>query len=213
MELTVEEFIEETKMFEAEANYWFAKRDFEQLARLYFNHVVCKDWTLKELEFDNPTELFVAYPQFISDEDDPFLFQVNEGENVVDNFAITLSKNENFREHIEDRSVDCGLLAHFYHDNKNWFFQNTPPLRLKEDLALKAKEESMTEMEYADVLAIQNIDNYFDNPVFKDEYMEYLKSELDSELILSEEFYRYIALKSIKSDYWEKYTYKKVEVV
>lgn len=211
LEMSLEEFLEETKSFEGEMRYLFSKGDMAQIARVYFEKVVLNGWTVEELEHDCMNSEWAVYPEHVNAEDEVYLISVDKNaklDQVKDALSIELSRDGNFREYVEDNSVDMGLLARMHHDEMGWLFLNSPPLRLRHDLMNEADRRNISQWQYCDEIMYKNIDLYFGDDVsLKQEYLDYLKHETT----LSEQFYLFVARKHIENDDWDRYTIKQVE--
>lgn len=212
LEMSLEEYLVEVSRFEGEAHYLLGRKDYKQIGRLYFDHYFKHDWEIEEVEVDPDKEIWVAVPEQVSSPEDAFIIPTSHNstmDEVKERFSTVLSQDENFREYIEDKSVDMGLLAKMHHDEFGWIFANDPPFRLRKDLDVQAKLQNMCGWEYSDKIMFQQIDSYFGEDLgMKEEYLDYLRNDTRP----SEQFYQYLARKHIENRDWDNYTLKRVDI-
>jgi hypothetical protein len=190
------------------------KNDFDDAARLFWAKVFYNEWTVEEItDYPKDKEIYVCYPQFLSEVEDVEIVYINKNEpieSVFSELVLRESKHGGFRDFVLDASVNMSFNERFYCDEKGWVFdpRYRTELDYREDIKEKAKAANKTVDRFVDEFWLSNV-----NEFFKDNYhyeVQFKKYCLGLEIDFDDNFFFYVCNKLMSQGDWTKYDIRKV---
>lgn len=159
-------------------------------------------------------DVYIAYPKDMSHaEDVKIVFVPHSVQNIEDYIMDELSRIESkedyFRNYVDDTAINMSLAESFFRDENGYLFDDLMTsdggVDVREDIKVRVLEDNLTINRYIDDCFIHNVNVFFkDNKEFRDEYLSYAFSDDDS--FFSDEFYHYVAKRLMDSGDWLTYT-------
>jgi hypothetical protein len=216
-DLTLNELFEELEEYKEKALNLIGVSDFDNLARLVWDKVYLKQWTLEELEHKGKG-VFVCYPDHISELDDVeivFLGNVLDEEtnykNVIRELGKRESKRLNFIDYVNDRAVNCSFNESMFCDSKGYIFKPEMPFSLREDIFASLNYDEKRIGKFLDEFWLNNVNSFFiGQPKHKAAFINYITSDIEPNF--TDGFYFYVAEKLLSEKDWVEYEIKEIKM-
>ncbi|WML44068.1 hypothetical protein [Neobacillus sp. PS3-40] len=184
---------------------------------------VLKDWIVEEYFVYSQCDVFICYPKDLDRASDVRIisvpFEISNVEEYVMNQLVEMeSHEENFREYVNDKSVNMSFNERFYIDSEGWIFDpylnSDESVDVREDIKVRILEENSNINRYMDDLWHDNVHDFFeDNEEYRDIFIEYITTDAEPD-ILDEGFYFYVCKELMELGEWVTYNdIRKVDIV